>query len=93
LAGNKFPESLLYPDDLPYPRFPVKPLTFNDHYRGGEDEDYLLDLHAHQVGRPLGHVCGQAGAGHTQMHHSTSGVLVVVGCWMSHMCLGVYLTR
>lgn len=50
LAGNKFPESLLYPDDLPYPRFPVKPLTFNDHYRGGEDEDYLLDLHAHQGG-------------------------------------------
>lgn len=44
LDQRQFPESLLYPDDHPAMRFPMKPFLFNNDY--DDDQDYFLDLHA-----------------------------------------------
>lgn len=44
LDHRMFPESLLYPDDHPAMRYPVRPFVFNNDYN--DEDDYFLDLHA-----------------------------------------------
>lgn len=44
LDQRQFPESLLYADDHPAMRYPMRPFLFNNDY--DQQEDYFLDLHA-----------------------------------------------